>query len=93
MEEVKISEIVKRNTTPEFIRRVYLSNSKDEIYLPDVTCKITFLNFLEFIYCDTFADSMTVFQVKKVAELCKTLNLTNSFILLKKKCELAFATS
>ena len=63
------------NSSSSFIKSVYFAKPKEEIYLPDVNNKTSFLHLLEYLYCDRFVDKMLVQQVRNVANLCKHLGL------------------
>ena len=86
---VAIKDLFAQREPPEFIKHVYLAPSGQEIFLKDVSCRDSFLLFLEFLYCDKFLEKMTNANVKKVAAICNVLNLAQTHYILKKKTEFA----
>ena len=57
----------------EFLSKIYYAKPGEIINLPEVQCRSTFLNLIQFLYCDKFVDHMTCIQVRAVSEMAKTL--------------------
>ncbi len=74
-DKFKISEIAMKHDVCDFIKKVHLSKSGNELFLPGVTCRASFTRFLEFLYCDRFVENITTSEIRGVADICKTLYL------------------
>ena len=52
MDESNLKQILSSTGTPEFIKRVYIAKEGEVIVLKNITCKSSFILFLEFLYCN-----------------------------------------
>jgi hypothetical protein len=89
-EDHAIHKLMKtKGSVPQFFRDVYACEKNQTVFLQNVSCRNSFLKFLEFLYCDKFIETTTPLLVKGASDICKTLGLNNLHILLKKKYEFA----
>ena len=84
---MQLETLVQSEFVSPFIKEVFKAEKGERIVLNSVTCKHSFLRFLEFLYCDKFASLMTVDEIRGVADICNSLNLKQSYAHLKKMTE------
>ena len=71
--EDKINSFIQLSSA--FVKQVYSAKPKEQILVPEASCKATMKHLLEYLYCDKFVEKKLISEVRNVVQLCGQLGL------------------
>jgi len=66
--EDKINSFIQLSSA--FVKQVYSAKPKEQILVPEASCKATMKHLLEYLYCDKFVEKKLISEVRNVVQLC-----------------------